>query len=148
MRARYINEKFTIQSDPIHDMGIGYSKRVINSTSWKVLEFIESKGEEGASLKEIQHFIWVELYGRSEESFEEKQKIWVYNHKTTLNDIRTARKTRGYWNTNLLGGGTYRKGTGYKHHGGLLHMYCKKNEKGKWILVKKPEPGEIIYKFS
>ena len=50
MKAKYVNEclneKFKEDSDPIKDMGIGYSKRTLDSKSFKILQFIENKGKE------------------------------------------------------------------------------------------------------
>lgn len=144
MRARFVNEKFTKDGDPIKDMGIGYKKRVLNSKAWKILEFIKSKGEEGASLIEIQHYIFVVLNGNSEEDFWKKTDKWMYNPRTGQSYKTKARATRGYWNTNLYGT-TY---PFYSDEGnpGLLHKYCKKNPKTKkWVFVRFPEPGEKIF---
>ena len=135
MRARFVNEKFKEESDPIKDMNIGYGKKPLTS-SWKILEFIKSKGEEGASLTEIQHFIWVDLQGHDEKEFWEKQYVQGYNYKTKQAYPSSLRKTRGHWNTALYGGSQFN---------GLLHQYCKKNEKGKWVLIKWPKPGENIF---
>ena len=127
MRAKLVNEKFIEDSDPVKDMGIGYKKRVLQSMTWKVLDFIKSKGEEGASLTEIQHYIWTELEGHSEESFWQK-------------DWSNIRKTRGHWNTQLFGGMHY--------HDGVLHRFCKKNTQNKkWVFVKYPEPNENLYNW-
>jgi hypothetical protein len=122
-----LNEKFHEDSDPVSDMGIGYGKKPLTKT-WKVIEFIKSKGEEGASLTEIQFFIWTEIKGYSEMSFWEPSETtrWQSGERTNL------RKTRGYWNTALYGD--------YKYEG-ILHKCCKKNEKGKWVFVKYPNPG-------
>jgi hypothetical protein len=127
MRAKFVNEKFKEDSDPIRDLNIGYSPRVLNTSSWKILEFIKSKGEEGAGLKEIQFFIWTKLKGYDpKEFFEPSQGYWS-----------DRRKTRGYWNTNLFGG---------SRHRGLLYKYCRRNEKHKWVFVKYPKPGEFFYR--
>lgn len=128
MRAKFIFEKFEEDSDPIRTMNIGYPQRTINSMSWKILEFIKSKGEEGASLKEIQYFIWVEN-GNDPKKFFEKS---YYDYRTP-----PQRKTRGYWNTSLLG-------SGYAHEG-LLHKFCYKNENKRWIFKRFPKPGENFY---
>jgi ankyrin repeat protein len=124
-----LNEKFEKESDPIKDIGIGYSKRMLNSMSMKILQFLENKGEEGASLKEIQYFIWIEN-GNDPKKFFEKSD---YYGRTI-----SQRKTRGYWNTNLLG-------SSYSHEG-LLHKFCKQNpETKKWILKRYPEFKEKFY---
>jgi len=101
-----------------------------NTKAWKILEFIGSK-KEGVGLTEIQHFIWTELDGYSEEDFWRKSETW--DGKDRL------RATRGHWCTALYGGCFY--------HTGLLHEYCKKVGK-KWVLVNMPKPGENIYKYS
>jgi hypothetical protein len=139
MRAKFVNEKFTDQSDPIKDLQIGYPEKQTNTKSWQVLKFIGSKGEEGASLKEIQHFIWI-LNGHKEKDFWKKDdprrgwSDWAYV---------SQRKTRGYWNTNLLG-----SSSGYwsQPRSGLLHKYCKQNPTThKWILERMPKPYEKFY---
>jgi len=125
MRAKFINEKFTDKSDPITDMGIGYK---VNLKSIKILEFIGSKGENGASFTEIQHYIWVKLNKRSEESFWEKGNSYDFRkHKN-----RKIRQSRGYWTDGL--------------YGGLLAKYCKKNPiNHKWVLVRMPRYNENIF---
>jgi len=131
MKAKLVNEKFKRGQDPIKSMGLGYGKKR-EGTSWKILEFIRSKGEEGASFTEIQKFAW--LLGhpdKSEEDFYEKNEPtkWYPN---------AQRKTRGYYSTNLgaYGGRIPRRG--------LLDYYCKKNDKGKWVIARWPEPGENL----
>lgn len=137
---KQMNEKFKAESDPIQDMGIGYSKRTLDSKSFKILQFIGSKGKEGASLTEIQHFIWTELDGYDEESFWKKQYVQGYNYKTGKTYPSSARKTRGHWNTQLFGGPSY--------HEGLLHKYCVKNpDTKKWVLKKMPDPKIPMYQW-
>jgi hypothetical protein len=135
MRARLVFEKFKEQSDPIEDMGMNYSKRTVDSKSFKILQFIESKGKEGASLKEIQFFIWTELDGYSPESF------WITSAEKYPNSVGAdpkRRATRGHWNTQLLGGMYY--------HKGLLHKYCVQNPTThRWILKRMPDPNEKMY---
>ena len=139
MRAKFVFEKFKEESDPIKDLNIGYPEKQINTKSWKILKFIESKGEEGASLKEIQYFIWTELSGYSDKSFWEKNKLRPNQYKYGAN---LQRKTRGFWNTNLLGSG----GPYYRGKPGLLHKYCKKSEvTHKWVLERMPKPNEKFY---
>jgi len=77
MRAKFVNEKFTEDSDPIKDLNIGYGKKPLTK-SWKILDFIKSKGEEGASLKEIQYFIWTEVQGYSDERSKSITRILEY----------------------------------------------------------------------
>jgi len=130
MKARFVFEKFKEDSDPIKDLGIGYKARVINSKTWKILEFIKSKREEGASLTEIQFYIWVELEGHDPKEF------WKVR-RNYLGD-RSGRKTRGHWNTQLFGGPYY--------HGGILYRFCKKNpDNRKWVFVRFPKPNERLY---
>lgn len=131
MRAKTINEKFKRGQDPIKSMGLGYGKKR-ESVAWKILEFIRSKGEEGASFTEIQKFTWLlKNPDRSEEDFYEKNPATRWNPKP-------QRKTRGYWTTNF---GAYH---GFGARRGLLDYYCKKNEKGKWVIDRWPEPGENL----
>ena len=138
-RKKSVNEKFIADSDPIKDLHIGYPEYQIKTKSWQVLKFIENKGEEGASLKEIQHFIWI-LNGHNEESFWEKSRDY---RRGWWNEY-PQRKTRGYWNTNLFGSGGSYFGGG---HQGLLHKYCSQNpETHKWILKQMPKPYERFYK--
>jgi len=110
--------------------------------AWKILEFIGSKGEEGVGLTEIQKFIWVNLFGKSEESFWKTEKVHKYGGHGPANFANrketTARTTRGIYGTNLYGA--------VYAFSGLLHEYCKKNAKGKWVLDHMPEPGKPIYK--
>lgn len=119
--------------DPIKSLGLGYGNKM-DTKAWKILQFIGSKGEEGAGLTDIQKFIWTELQERSLKDFEmSSNDKWGYNYPSLNNKTRA---TRGYYNTNLYGSGS---------KPGLLHKYCRKNEKGKWVLVRMPDPGENIY---
>jgi len=139
MRAKFVFEKFKKESDSIKDLGIGYSKRILDSISWKILEFIKSKGEEGASLTEIQYYIWTELEGHDPKEFWEKSLRNYYKYDPVTKQTITykkqdkSRKTRGHWNTQL-----------YYHN--LLNKFCRKNDKGKWVFVKFPEPGQKFYR--
>jgi len=129
MRAKYVFEKFKEESDPIKDMGIGYKKRILNSKTWKLLEFIKSKGEKGVGFTEIQYYIWTELNHNDPDKFWEKRFDRYSNTE--------LRRSRGYWNTALLGGHKYR---------GILHRFCKKNPlTKKWVFVRFPEPQEKLY---
>ena len=131
---------FKRNQDPQKWLGLGY-KGKMNTSSWKILEFIRSKGKEGASLTEIQKFIFVDLNGNSEEDFWKPSR--EPNERSRWNDpSEKLRATRGYWTTALYGGRTY-KGN---HYPGLLNKYCKKNPiTKKWVLEKMPLPGETIY---
>ena len=148
MRAKFVNEKFKQESDPIEDIRIGYGKRQLNSKTWKVLEFIKSKREEGASFTEIQFFIWV-LNGNDPKEFWKKSEIERYSPSAQTWIKTYTRKTRGYWNTQLYGAGglPYYAGVGsHREHKGILNKYCKKNDKGKWVFVRYPLPKERFYK--
>ena len=137
MRARLVFEKFAEKSDPIKDLGIGYKKRILESHTWKILEFIKSKGEEGASLTEIQRYIWVDLEKKDPEEFEEKQYYRGYDYKRGETYPTMIRKTRGHWNTALYGGYNYQ---------GILHGICRKNPKTKkWVFERFPRPDERLY---
>lgn len=99
-------------------------EKLENRKAYKILKFIGSKGEEGASLTEIQYFIHTELFERPEESF------WT---KETGRYNKGQRQTRGLYNTNLYGDG-------------LLNKWCYKNSQTKkWVLKRLPEPGENLY---
>jgi len=126
-----LNEKFSDKTDPIKDMNIGYPASQMNSYSWKILKFIEEKGEVGAKLGEIQYFIWTELEGHDPTEFWEKRF--------------GGRKTRGHWNTRLIGSSS--SGWGDKYYQGILYTYCKKDPVTKrWILKRLPKPREKFFK--
>lgn len=136
-----IFEKFNDKTDPIKDMDIGYPERQTKTMSWQILKFIEEKGQDGASLKEIQFFIWTELEGHDPKEFYEKRATSVYSKKYEKSYDTSARKTRGHWNTQLLGGPNY--------HQGLLHKYCNQNPSTKrWILKHLPKPKERFYDWK
>ena len=105
------------------------------TVSYQVLKFIESKGEEGVGLTEIQDFIYFEIHGNDRETDD------YFYSKTTdgYTGKPSGRKSRGYWNTQLYGGGD--SGTSI----GLLKKWCRRNEKGKWVLDKLPIGKENIY---
>ena len=113
---------FQRELDPRKAMGIGYAGKLATK-AWKVLDFIGSRGEEGASLTEIQHFVWTKIKGYSEKEFWEKDGY--------------GRKTRGWWTDPLYGSGSLPVG--------LLKKYCVKNDKGKWVLVHMPNHDENIF---
>jgi len=145
MRARFVFEKFTEKGDPIKQMGIGYPESQLETMSWKILKFIENKGEEGASLTEIQHYIWVDLEGHAEKDFWKTYPIRQYDNKRGVVHNTFARRTRGHWNTRLLGGaiGSF----GHRYYQGLLLTYCKRNPVTKrWTLVRLPNPNEKFFK--
>lgn len=111
-----------------------------DTKAWKVLEFIGSKGEEGASLTEIQHFIWTELQGKSEEDFWKKGQTWGAGNDEQGNMKKVMlRQSRGHWNDALYNTESTK---------GLLNGYCHKNDKHKWVLDKMPKPGESIFKSN
>ncbi len=110
-----------------------------NTKAWKILEFIGSKGREGAGLTEIQHYIWTVLDGYSEESFWKKRKCWGWDEKNQTSRDIMLRGTRGHWCTALYGGPSY--------HTGLLHEYCVPSKR-KWILASMPKPDERIFKYK
>ena len=123
--------------NPMKSMGLGYGKKR-ESVSWKVLEFIGSKGEEGASLTEIQRFLW-DLKGHPEEDFEVTSgDKWGFDGDSYRNNsYNKTRASRGYWTTQLYG---------TRRRPGLLPKYCKKSPATKkWVLVRMPNPGENIY---
>ena len=95
-----------------------------NTMSWKLLTWLGSKSTQGATLTDIQYYIWTMLENKDGNEFYHK-------------DHQNQRKTRGHWNTQLYGG--------YYYHGGLLHLYCQKIN-GKWVLKNMPKPNEKIYK--
>jgi hypothetical protein len=128
--------------DPKKSMGLGYGNKM-NTKGWKVLKFIQSFGEEGASLTDIQKFIFVELNGRDEEDFWKKsQGRWDHSQDKWDSKAIGPRASRGYWNTYLYGNGM---GAWGGHKEGLLNRYCHKNEKGRWVLDEMPAPGANIF---
>ncbi len=120
--------------NPRKSLGIGLNKSLMNTKSWKVLEFIESKESDGgATLTEIQEFIYFELNGAP------KGKDWFYKK-----DEFGQRVSRGYWTTQLYswsgyGYGFRRYDYGYERKG--IFGYCEKRN-GKWFLKKYPREGE------
>jgi len=120
--------------DPVKSLGLGYGNKM-NTKAWKILQFIGSKGEEGAGLTDIQRFLWTELQERSLKDFEmSSNDKWGYNYPSLYNKTRA---TRGYYNTNLYG-------TRYKP--GLLRKYCRKNERGNGFSKGCPSPVKIYMK--
>lgn len=118
-----------------------------NSTGWKILKFISSKGDEGARFTDIQHFIYVTINGGTEEDFWEKGDNWAYDERNNRHKIVQRRKTRGYWNTNLYGSPGYdskqKRFIDSKTY--ALLRFCKKNDKGKWIIDRWPDYDENLF---
>ena len=118
--------------EPRKAMRIGYGNKM-KTKAWKILEFIRSKGEEGASTKEIQEYIYFDLNKAN------LGKDWFYKKDSQYNQ----RVSRGYWNSafykydDSMWGGKLKKR-------GLLSGYCHKNKKGKWVLDRMPEQGANI----
>jgi hypothetical protein len=77
------------------------------SKSLRILELIKASGEEGMRFTDIQ------------------RALWEMSHKTRP----FSREVRGYWCTNLCGGGN-------SCHPGLLYAYCSKNDAGRWVLTE------------
>ncbi len=138
--------QFKRGQDPIKSLGLGYGNKQ-RTKAWRILEFIESKGEEGASYTEIQEFIWVEINGGSKEDFWKKdRRRYVYRSGSSRGEYKEPglRSTRGYYSTNLSG--THGWNAIDKGNKGLLHTYCKKNpDTKKWVIDRMPNPGENIY---
>jgi len=116
-KEKYIFMDFRRGQDPIKSLRLGYGNKP-DKKAWKILEFIGSKGEEGAGLIEL--------------SSNDK---WGYNYHFPYNKTRA---TRGYYGTNLYGSGS---------KPGLLHKYCRKNEKGKWVLERMLNLEKIYMKM-
>jgi len=139
------NIEFKRGIEPAKAMNIGYGNKM-KTKFWKALEFIRSKGEEGASTKEIQEYIYFEINKAplGKDWFEEKDK-GRWNYKTNEYDPNKigSRRSRGYWNSTFY---SYddRRGGGRLKKKGLLDYYCHKNEKGKWVLDRMPKQGENI----
>lgn len=104
--------------------------------TWKLLKWLGEQPD-GATLTEIQHYIFVDINHNPEEEFWEKSPT-RYGPRTKYKDRSeiSLRKTRGYWNTQLFG-------TDY-NHGGLLHVYCEKVG-NKWVLKRMPTKDELMY---
>lgn len=107
---QFINEARTKEWMEVEDnLGKTSNIRIDDTTKIRVLEFIYESGEEGRRYTEIVKYIVEEIKGM------------VYNWKIH----------RGYWSTNLTGGGGMWGGP----RTGLLSIYCKKNENGRWVLA-------------
>ena len=139
-------QDFVRDQDPIKSMGIGYGNKM-KTDAWKILEFIKSKGQEGASFTEIQKFGWI-ISGRSEEDFHKKMsELPKYADIMKTGWLKDQRASRGWGVGKLMGSGYAhtRGGNGNSRARiGLLNRFCKKNEKGKWVLVRMPEVGEPL----
>lgn len=91
-----------IFSGDLTSLSIKALNRAKNTKAYKILEFIFESGENGRRYTDIVKFIVEDLNGD------------VYNHEIH----------RGWWAANLLGG--------QWSHRGLLYLYCKKLENGRW----------------
>ena len=134
-------KEFKRGRDPVKSLGLGYGNKP-ETKAWKILEFIKSKGEEGASLTEIQYYIWTELQGKDPDEFwKSSSEKWGYAGDSYRNyPYNKTRATRGHWNTALYGGLNYP---------GLLNKFCKKNPvTKKWVLERMPKPGESIFSYT
>jgi len=101
--------------------------------AYRLLQFI-GENPNGLTLTAIQYYIWVELEGKTIESFFKMTPTW-----NGPNRDKMARATRGHWCTNLYGGCYY--------HKGLLNTFCKKVGQ-RWVLVRLPKPGENLYQYK
>ena len=101
------------------------AKRNVRDTKrFKILDFICEAGGEGRSFSEIQAFV-VQMNGLD---WEERSPLYPYAPGLRTHPGQSARKHRGYYCTNLLGGMHY--------HQGLLHTYCVKLPDGRWMLTE------------
>lgn len=87
-----------------------------------VLEYIRSKGEDGARFTDIQRFV-VEMNGKN---YDERESRWDPVNKVVVEDAGTRRRYRGYWCVNLLG-------TAFTPSG-ILPKYCSKLSNGRYVL--------------
>ena len=87
------------QENSIKSLGLGYGDK-LKTNAWKILEFIKSKGEEGASGIEIQKFDWI-LSGKSEKDFYKKKPDVVHKWGTE----KGRRISRGWGIGKLYGSG-------------------------------------------
>ena len=88
-----------------------------------VLEFIRSKGPDGARFTDIQRFI-VEMNGMD---FDEMREENVWNSRNDMITKVMVRRWRGYWCTYLSGSRCNRRP-------GILDAFCEKLPNGCWIL--------------
>jgi hypothetical protein len=139
-------QNFVRDENPLKSLGIGHGDKM-KTDAWKILEFIRSKGKEGASFTEIQKFSWI-ISGRSEEDFHKKMsQLPKYDSIMKTGWLKDQRASRG-WGVGKLMGSGYAHTRGGRGHSrpriGLLNRFCEKNEKGKWVLVRMPEVGEPL----
>lgn len=141
-------QNFTRDENPLKSLGIGHGDKM-KTNAWKILEFIRSKGKEGASFTEIQKFDWV-LAGKPEEDFYKKMSEtprYIEYYANSPFKYKDQRVSRGWGVGKLIGSGDYptrgRSGRS-RPRIGLLNRFCEKNEKGKWGLVRMPEVGEPL----
>ena len=104
-----------------------------NTMAYRLLQFI-GENPKGLTFTAIQYYIWVELEGKTLESFFKMGETWDAKGNRIM-----ARATRGHWCTNLYGGDYY--------HKGLLKTFCKKVGQ-RWVLVRLPAPGENLYQYK
>lgn len=90
-----------------------------------VLEYIRSKGPDGAMFSEIQRFV-VEMNGHN---YDERDSRWDPVNQVVVAD-GGGRRWRGYWCVNLYGVGGY-----YGHPSeGILRKYCKQLPNRRYVL--------------
>jgi hypothetical protein len=100
-----------------------YSK-VRATKAFGILNYIGEGGLEGRSFSEIQWYIVT----RNGLKWDERSPVYPYAPGLRTHPEQTARKYRGYYCTNLMGGPHY--------HQGLLNTYCVKLPNGRWILTE------------
>jgi len=147
VRMRLVKESLSFKrgANPHERLGLGKFRHPRHETlSWKILEFIEESKEVGRSLKEIQLWLWLKN-GNDEKTFYSVLPKAYYSHIDPIEYKGKGRASRGYYNTLLLGGRyPTNNASNRKYKLGLLKAWCKKNENGKWIIDKMPEPHENL----
>lgn len=83
------------------------------SKSVRILDILEARGAQGMTFTDIQAELWIMSHPGKGEEFD-----------CDLDYTGKARRLRGYWCTNLLGGMHY--------HAGLLRFYADKGPDGLW----------------
>ena len=106
----FINEAKTKEWMDVGSHGESDMMRIDDTQKYKILHKIWESGQDGIGYTDIVRFIVEDLKG-----------IPKYDWRVH----------RGYYGTNLLGGGFYSR------NNGILGMYCEKNEGNKWILTNK-----------
>lgn len=92
------------------------------SKSVRILNILERAGTRGLSFTDIQSELWLMSYPDKGEEFD-----------CDLDYTGKARRLRGYWCTNLLGGMHY--------HAGLLRFFAVKGRDGLWRRNSIPHNG-------